>query len=322
MNRGTSPRGNELLSLIQHGFPIESRPFLSLAERTGRSEADIIAEVKSLIRDRTIREFGPVFDPGRLGYLTTLIAARIEADRAAELSAAMLPIVEITHNYYREGEFNLWFTIIARDRSLMDSTIRWVEKFPGVSKVLDLPVEKTFKISAVFGADTPPEPFTPADENPFLPDNEDRRIIRTLQNGLPIVERPFLALAEEMNMDEIRLIDRVNAWLCEGIIRRFGARVNHRRMGYTHNVLAAWQGDAVDEWGAKFAAVPQVSHCYARKSYPEWPYRLYTMIHTHTGEEMEEALDAIQRIAAGSRFVKMQTLYELKKTSMKYFLES
>lgn len=322
MKELTLTRGNELLSLIQRGFPIESRPFHALAERMGCPEADIIAGVKSLVRERTIREFGPVFEPKRLGYLTTLIAVRIETDRAAELSAAMLPIPEITHNYYREGEFNLWFTITARDRSTMDSIIHWTEKFPGVSKTLDLPVEKKFKINTVFGADTHSKPLTPADETPFLPDDEDRRIMRALQNGFPIVEQPFLALAQELDMDETQLIDRVSAWLREGIIRRFGARVNHRRMGYTHNVLAAWQGNDVDKWGAKFAAFPQVSHCYLRKSYPEWPYRLYTMIHALTEEEMEEMLFKMKRIASGSHLVTMRTLYELKKTSMKYFLES
>jgi siroheme decarboxylase len=318
----SSARTGGLLSIIQRDFPIESRPFRPLAERLGRTEQSVIAEVKSLIRNRVIREFGPVFVPAMLGYTSTLVAAHIETDRAAEFSAAILLINEITHNYFREGEFNIWFTVTAPDRGHIDSIIRWAEKFPGVSMVLDLPVVKTFKINVVFDAESFRGPDIAADTIPFSPGEDDRIVIRTLQNGLPIVERPFLALAEESGLDETLLIDRVREWIDRGIIRRFGARVNQRRIGYANNVLAAWQGEEIDELGERFSALPQVSHCYERKSYPEWPYRLYTMIHARTETDMELTLGEMRRIAPSSQYVAMPTLYELKKTSMKYFLGS
>jgi DNA-binding Lrp family transcriptional regulator len=93
-------------------------------------------------------------------------------------------------------------------------------------------------------------------------------------------------------------------------------------MGYTVNALAAWEGENVHEWGSAFAELPSVSHCYLRRSCPEWPYRLYTMIHATSGGELDEILDGMSRIAPNARRIVMKTRYELKKTSMKYFLET
>jgi DNA-binding Lrp family transcriptional regulator len=184
--------------VIQTGFPLENRPFLTIAGQIGCAESEVIETVRSLMDSGVIREFGPVFDASRLGYTSTLIAARVEHERTAELAAAMLTINEITHNYYRDRDFNIWFTVTARDRNKMDEIIRWVEKFPGVLRVLDLPVERMFKLSAVFGStgasahcvsDTPSEP----------PDEPDREVIRVLQRGLPLTEQPFLGRSAREN---------------------------------------------------------------------------------------------------------------------------
>lgn len=311
----------ELVSCIQSGFPITDRPFLTLAENLGSTEKEIMRTIKSLIHNHTIREFGPVFDPARLGYISTLVAAQIDRDRVAELSAFLLEINEITHNYYREGEFNLWFTITARSTSYIELIFRKVEKFPGVSRVIDLPTIKVFKISTVFDSNSAPSKSR-SDHSIVILSESEKNVIKVLQNGLPIVERPFTAIAEESGMEESYILELISRWIDEGIIRRFGARVNHRQIGYTCNALVAWDGEPIDKWGEQFAQMREVSHCYERESYPEWPYRLYTMIHAKNWDEMQETLKAMQAIAYGSNMVVLKTLYELKKMSMKYFLEN
>lgn len=292
-----------------------------MAERIGLTEKEVIAGVRALIHEKAIREFGPVFDPRKLGYVSTLIAARVDKDRVSELAAAMLTVNEITHNYFRDGSFNLWFTITAANRKALDAIIRWVDKFPGVSKTVDLPVQRSFKISAVFDAEIPVvrEP-NGLDAIPVSPD--DRGIIRALQNTVPIVERPFLALAEELGLDENAIISRINDWLSSGVMRRFGARVSHRRIGFGSNALVAWEGLEAETWGIRFAELPTVSHCYLRTPHPEWPYRLYTMVHARSDAEMKKTVAFMQSIAQGSSHVVLKTLYELKKTSMKYFMEN
>ncbi len=301
--------------------PVSARPFLAVAERAGMSENEVIDGIRALIHDKVIREFGPVFDPRKLGYVSTLVAANVDSDRVSELAAVMLTVSEITHNYYREGPFNLWFTVTAADRKVMNAIIRRIDKFPGVSKTIDLPVERTFKISAVFDAEVPGtrEPNGGV-AIPVSPN--DRILIRALQKAVPIVECPFLALAEELNLDENIILSKINEWLASGVIRRFGARVSHRRMGFASNALIAWEGPEVETWGVRFAELPAVSHCYLRMPHPEWPYRLYTMTHARSDVEMEKTVAFMQSIASGSGHVIMKTLYELKKTTMKYFMET
>ncbi len=321
MNSSLPEKRRELLALLQTAFPIESRPFQTLADRLHVREAEVLDYVRSLVRDRVIREISPIFEARKLGYTGTLVAVQVEEDRAAELAAAMLTVGEITHNYFRSGEFNLWFTITARDRNIIDDIIRWVEKFPGVQRALDLPMEQVFKISAVFGADAPVS--TGPREELLVPTfaGSEKAIIRALQNGIPVVDQPFLAISEELGLAESFMLHHVRRWIENGVIRRFGARLDHRRAGYTVNALAAWDGEQIQNWGTQFAELTSVSHCYLRRSYPEWPYRLYTMVHARNIEEMEKTLDIMRQIATGSRNVVLPTRYELKKTSMKYFLE-
>ncbi len=314
-------KGKDLLSLIQSGFPLENRPFRVIGERIECTEKEVIEAIRQMIDDRAIREFGPVFDARKLGYVSTLVAVKAPRERIPELAASMFAVNEITHNYYRDCEYNLWFTITARDGNAIDDIVRWTEKFSGVSSVLDLPVERVFKINAVFGAAAHEKRSSDSNIVSAPVTVEERDIIRTLQKGLPIVEQPFLDVAAELGQNEAELIEYIQRRLADGVIRRFGARVNHRRAGYVFNTLVAWEGKEVHSWGGEFAKLPSVSHCYLRRSYPEWPYRLYTMAHAEREEEMQETLDIMRRIAPNANVKIMKTLYELKKTSMKYFLE-
>jgi DNA-binding Lrp family transcriptional regulator len=316
-----SDKEKALIEIIQSDFPLENRPFRVIAEKIGLSEIEVMGAVQFLLHSRVIRELGPVFDTGKLGYTSTLAAVKIERDRAVEISAAMLTINEITHNYYRKGDYNLWFTIIARDRSVLDDIMRWVEKFPGVSRVLDLPVERMIKLNAAFGAGTRKRKISEKTAPTAPVTTTEQGIIRVLQNGLPVVEQPFLASAAELGMSEKDLIGKIESWLASGVIRRFGARVNHRRVGFEFNSLVLWDGEDALTWGNAFAELPYVSHCYIRKSYPEWPYRLYTMVHALNEAELGEKIETMRRMAPQARSAALRTLYELKKTSMKYFQE-
>jgi DNA-binding Lrp family transcriptional regulator len=173
----------------------------------------------------------------------------------------------------------------------------------------------------VFGVEAPALNATQEDDPVPSFGETEKAIIRALQNGLPVVDQPFLAVSEELGLAESFLLHRIRRWLEYGAIRRFGARLDHRRAGYTVNALAAWDGESIQSWGKQFAELPAVSHCYIRRAHPEWPYRLYTMVHARSFEEMEHTLDSMRRIAPEARVAVLPTRYELKKTSMKYFME-
>jgi siroheme decarboxylase len=312
---------DELLSVIQSGFPIVSRPFKEIAESIGLDEREVINAVIYLCDEGSIRTFGPVFEARKLGYVSTLIAAKVDPERISDIAAAMTDIHEITHNYLRKGHFNLWFTITALNAGVRDAILERIKSFGGVKTVLNLPAKKVFKINAVWGArkknrqkfDNDAE-ITPLEES-------EKKLVRLLQHDFPIIEKPFAAFAGSVNMKESEIIDTINSWLKNGVIRRFGARLNHKKIGYSVNVLAAWAGDEVEKWGEKFAEMDEVSHCYLRESYDEWPFELYTMVHTRSDEEADKIIEAMKKDAPNSTMKKLKTLYELKKTSMKYFME-
>lgn len=121
-------------------------------------------------------------------------------------------------------------------------------------------------------------------------------------------------------------LDRVRTLCANGTIRRLGAIVNHRQIGFVANALTAWRvpADRLDEVGRAFAASPSVSHCYARETRPDWPYSIYAMVHAQSDEALVEILQQLAVVAEG-RTGKMpvplvlKTLREYKKASMRYF---
>ena len=312
----------KLLSIIQSDFPVTERPFLALARRAGLKEQEIIDSIRSLMERKIVRVFGPVFEPRKLGYISTLMAAEVDIERVAELASVMLEIREITHNYLRDNELNLWFTITARSEEIMEDIIERVGKFPGVAKVLNLPVVTVYKINAVFGAESKTGILTLNSDSKFQPLNKpEQKIVRALQEDFPLEERPYRVIAKAADTVESNVIDIINRWINDGTIRRFGARLDHRRIGYSANTLVLWKGGNIDSWGKEFAGLAKVSHCYRRKPHPEWPYELYTIIHAKSENEMNDILGKMKKTAHGAGTVSLKTISELKKTSMKYFHE-
>ena len=152
----------------------------------------------------------------------------------------------------------------------------------------------------------------------------DQKIIRLLQGAFPLVAEPYKAMAEEIGVTEDQLLARIEALREEKKIRKMGAVLCHREVGFTSNALCVWDvPDAcVDDVAMRMAEHARVSHCYDRNREADWRYNLYTMIHGFSCAECE-AIAA--ELAAATGIEERRMLYtkrEWKKTSMKYFTES
>lgn len=157
--------------------------------------------------------------------------------------------------------------------------------------------------------------------NPF--NAEDRRLMQVLERPLPLTSRPFEAVAREAGMTEEAVLARLRAWLEDGTIRRFGARVSHRAVGYTANGMSVWRvtAEETDRVAAALAACPEVTHCYLRRTAPGWPYNLYAMFHGH---KRQAVLATVRRLARATGVQDYQVLFstrELKKSAPCYFPE-
>ena len=141
-----------LIDMAQHDFPVTERPFAVLAERLATTEADVLVRVERLRESGVVRELGPVFELRRLGYTSTLCAARVREDCVDEVGALVSDFDEVTHNYLRDDAFNMWFTLIAPSRERMEEILRRVRGQEGVDEVLSLPAERMFKVRVRFPA--------------------------------------------------------------------------------------------------------------------------------------------------------------------------
>jgi DNA-binding Lrp family transcriptional regulator len=143
----------ELLNEIQTGFPITGKPFQDLGVRLDCSEEEILARVRRLKREGIIRRIGGNFDSKRLGFATTLCAAKVPEDKIQGFVQVVNRYPEVTHNYLRENPYNIWFTLVARSSELLYRYMEEIKEQTGVREILNLPAVKIFKILGDFDLD-------------------------------------------------------------------------------------------------------------------------------------------------------------------------
>jgi DNA-binding Lrp family transcriptional regulator len=154
------------------------------------------------------------------------------------------------------------------------------------------------------------------------PDDLDRRLIVATQGGLPLVPRPYHALAEQLGIAAVEVRERLQAMLDAGLIRRIGAVPNHYALGYRHNGMTVWDvADArIDELGEMVGALSFVTHCYRRPRHlPDWPYNLFAMVHCKSRAEAEQRIAEIAALL-GPACRAHDVLYSsriLKKTGLR-----
>ena len=140
----------KLLNLLQGHLPVCSRPFARLAEELGSDEETVLQHVQDLKSSGYLRRIGTFFDSNRLGYVGTLIALRVEPDRVAAVAEAINRYPGATHNYEREGKYNLWFTLLTPEKAQEQKILAEVETLPGVEDMLNLKANKKYKVNVQF----------------------------------------------------------------------------------------------------------------------------------------------------------------------------
>lgn len=148
------------------------------------------------------------------------------------------------------------------------------------------------------------------------------KIVRELQAGLPLVERPYLEIARRVGLAEEELITTIKDMIRRGVIRRFGAALKHQDLGFTANAMVVWDvpENQASEVGRIMAGYKQVSHCYQRPRRQDWPYTIFTVLH---GQNHDDCKKTAAELAAATGIKEYKLLFstrELKKSSMKYFL--
>lgn len=149
----------------------------------------------------------------------------------------------------------------------------------------------------------------------------EKQVILALQRDLEITPRPFQELAERAGVTEAEVLQAILSLKEKGYIRRFGATLRHQLSGFEANALIVWviPEDRLSRVGKEVAGRRAVTHCYARKPAPDWPYNLYTMIHGKSPEEITRIAAEMARDIGVSDYDILFSEAELKKTTMRYF---
>jgi DNA-binding Lrp family transcriptional regulator len=322
-----------LLNQMQGSFPIVPRPYAEVATALGVEEDVVLRRVAELIQQRIIRQVTPIFDTRALGFQSMLVAAKVDAEHPWRPAKIINAHPGVSHNYLRNHEFNMWFTVATEPDSALglEGTLEVLKQETGAESVRQLPTLKLFKIrmDLEMSGDTEAlaksaEAVAPAETDPQPYDELDRAVIRATQGDLPVVSEPYADAARELGMPVDRLVAHLEGMVERHLLRRVAAILFHRRAGFSANGMGVWRvpQDRVLEAGSRMAAFRGISHCYERPTYGDWPYQLFTMAHGRSKEECDAILDAVE--AEVGCIQQRATLYsstEFKKVRLLYFTE-
>jgi DNA-binding Lrp family transcriptional regulator len=316
----------KLLSRLQTEFPLSSEPYADLGVRLGISHDEVISLIKQLKEQGIVRQISPVLDARRLGYQPILIAMRVAGENLVRMEQLIIAHPGISHAYERDDYFNLWFTLATGTGDNPDSELEQLTNSVEVAAKMTLPAVKIYKIGAYFAADEDGHGTALPQVN-VLPDKAelsgvDRAVINELQQDLPLTHRPFSAMAARLGMTEGDFLDRCRSLQQRGIMRRYGAAINHRNAGYKANAMTCWiaPDEKVDAFGEKLAILKQVSHCYERKTNPQWKYNLFAMIHGRTRGECRKIARMVSANTGLGDYIMLFSTREIKKTRIKYLV--
>ena len=320
----------KLLNLMQGSFDLCRQPFAHVAGLAGVSEAEVMTRVQRLLDKRIIREITPIFDTRALGYQSMLVAAKVDAEHPHRAAKIINSHPGVTHNYLRNHDFNLWFTIATEPGSKLglQGTLDVLAAETGAQSIRQLPTLKLFKIRMELemeaGTDAlaaAGEAVEPRELDPIELSEIDIETIRATQGPMPVIPEPYAPAAERLGTSQEEVLARLQSLREREGLRRVAAILYHRRAGFSANGMGVWKvpEDDVLATGRRMAAFRGVSHCYQRPTYPDWPYSVFTMAHGRSKEECDAILDSIAETTGISERATLYSSTEFKKVRMLYF---
>ena len=320
----------EILNEIQWTFPLVSQPYHEIAKKFDVSVEEIKKRLTNLKKTGILRQLSAIFDTRRLGYKSSLVAMKIDPDKLDYVAQQINRHPGVSHNYERNHEFNLWFTLAVPPGLDLKTEVDKFSKLVGIQKIRLLPTIKLFKIGVKLEmVDDKKHEVKPTEEKKkiqnvkFVPTEEDKKFIRELQKDLKIVDKPFLNATQKLGLTEEQVFEKLRYYENIGVMRRFAAILRHRDVGFTANGMIVWKvpDERITEVGEKLGSFPQVSHCYQRPVYKDWPYSVFSMIHCKSEDEAKNMAKEIQKEIQVDDYKILFSAREFKKTRVEYFVE-
>jgi DNA-binding Lrp family transcriptional regulator len=304
----------KLLNDFQRGFPLSPAPFAQIARSLDTDAQTVIERLRDLQGKGVISRVGPVFRPNTVGA-STLAAMAVPDGELAATAALVNAFPQVNHNYERDHRYNLWFVVTAPDRRALEWTLREIR---GAARhpMLSLPLVRDYHIDLGFEMRLDGRPVLAGHAGG--PDEDGSRgarpgrgrrpegaedLIGIIQDGLPLVSRPYRHIGARLRRPEQAVIDDLRALIDSGVIKRLGVVVRHREVGYRANAMVVWDvaDDRVDALGRRLGREERVTLCYRRpRRLPDWPYNLFCMVHGRARGEVELCIEGlVERLGLG-----------------------
>lgn len=294
-----------LLNDFQRDFPLLPAPFGVIAGRLGVSEAEVLETLSRLRSCGKVSRVGAVFRPHRIGS-STLAALSVPALKLDEVAQLVSSYAEVNHNYEREHHYNLWFVVTAENEARVQEVLDEIERSTGYQP-LHLPMLEDFHIDLGFDLLRPRKGGSPTTLKDVcsttpqlrgtLPQPSEAALIGAIQQGLPLVPRPFAEIGAGIGLTENEVIAGLARFLEQGVIKRMGVVVRHHELGYRANAMVVWDipDELVSALGQRIGSVDFVTLCYRRpRRSPLWQYNLFTMIHGQRHDEVLRLVDQLK----------------------------
>lgn len=315
-----------LLDFIQSDLPEDAEPFFTAAQDCGISQREVFERLRALLSDGYIRRISALLSAQHLGYHSTLVAVSTPKAQA-DLTAARISLHPgVSHNYLRDGEYNIWFTLtIPGKRSLHKEVERLLEETVYEDVIL-LPSLRRYKLrvhlqtGSSHGTAAEPREVS-SDTGPAVElDERDKGILKLIQEPFPLVPRPWDELGGRLGISGEEVVQRVHRLKQGGIIRRISGALHHRKAGYSANGMACFQvaEGREDEAGGIAAGFPEVSHCYLRDVPERLAYPLFAMIHAKDRQSCSQSAARIAEAIAAQDYKILFSTKEYKKVRTTY----
>jgi DNA-binding Lrp family transcriptional regulator len=332
----------KLLDLLQHGLPLEARPFAVIGGNAGFAEAEVTAFIRRMFAEKKVQRLGAIFDARRLGYQSVLCAVSLPDEASlVKTTASVAAFSGVTHCYERgwpsdwkpqktcapeSGTPNLWFTLAVL-REDFDQSLEKIRLALSPTELLVLPAMTRFKIDQVFDPQTRdrderiPDAAEQTDETTDRLSSSERAVVRLLQENMEPRPDFFQHAADALNMSVDELLHLLRNWQARGILRRVALRMRRAQDGLAVNSMCVWHvpPDRMQAAGRRLAAFPGVSHCYERKMQPVFPYNLFAMVGVAAEAAAQKTFATLSQAIGVKNGCMLCSLREFKRTGMVYF---
>ena len=327
-------RTRALLDVMQEAFPLDPRPYAMMGERLGMSESEALARLAEARAAGVVRQICAIYDTKALGHSSALVAMQVAPERLAHAARVVNAHPGVSHNYRRNHAFNMWFTVAMPPGHDLSAVIQRLHDLTGAESTREMPTLHLFKIGVTLDMSATRD----LDERGTPEDTQERRdqalggtltaedieFIRATQGDIQDIAEPFAPIAAALGWDVAQVLDRARDLSQRGFLRRFAAILNHRQAGFRANGMGVWRvpPERVSEVGQFIAGYRNVSHCYERQTYPDWPYSVFSMIHHPKVAGVEETAQTISRETGITDYQVLYSTTEYKKIRLSYFIDA